>query len=75
MDYFFRCQKSPFNLENKKCLCPGNYFAYQVIGCTYSRIIFRAMRISFELCVYLNDISKTLKGIGKTQFVIEFIIL
>ena len=62
MDYFFRCQKSTLNLENNKCICQGIFFVYHVTGSTYKRII---------LQVYLEDIYKTLKGIGKIQFVSE----
>ena len=32
MVYFFRCQKSAFNLENNKCICQGNFFVYHVTG-------------------------------------------
>ena len=46
MDYFFRCQKSTFNLENNKCICQGNCFVYHVSGSTFSGIIFRVMCIS-----------------------------
>ena len=28
MDYFSRCQKSTFNLENNKCTCQANFFVY-----------------------------------------------
>ena len=28
MDYFFRRQKSTFNLENNKCIYEGNFFVY-----------------------------------------------
>ena len=48
--YFFRCQKSTFNLENNKCTCQRNFFGYHVPRSTYS--IFRAM--------YLKDIYRTL---------------
>ena len=27
MDYFFRCQKSTFNLQNNKCICQGNFLS------------------------------------------------
>ena len=47
MDFFFRCQKSSFDLENNKCICQGKYFLYHVTGSTYSRIIFRATYISW----------------------------
>ena len=66
MDYFFRFQKSTFNLENNKCICQGNFFVYHVTGSTYSGIIFRAS---------LKDIYNTLKGIGKKQFILELILL
>ena len=46
MDYFFRCQKSSFNVENNKCLCQRNSFLYRVTGSTCSRVIFRAVFIS-----------------------------
>ena len=48
MDYFFGCQKSTFNLENNKCICQGNLFAYHVTGSAYSTYLL------FSSYVYLN---------------------
>ena len=67
MGYFFRCQKSTFDLESNKCICHGNLFVNGGTGSTYSRILFRAM--------YIKDIYRTLKGIGKIKFVSELKIL
>ena len=58
MDYFFRCQKSAFNLENSKCICQINFFVYHVTGSTYSTIIFQAKYIS-------RIYTKLLKELGK----------
>ena len=32
MDYFIRCHKSTFNLENEKCIFQGNSCVYYVTG-------------------------------------------
>ena len=72
MDYFFRCQKITFNLENKKHICQGNFFVYHKTGSTYSRIIFRAMFISRiytniqrnwanAICIRVNIFAKSVK--------------
>ena len=39
MEYFVRRQKSTFNLENKKCICQGNFFVSHVIRSTCSGLI------------------------------------
>ena len=46
MDHFFRCQESTSNFENKKFICQGNFFVYDITRSTCSRIIFRALYIS-----------------------------
>ena len=43
MNYFFRCQESTFNLENKKMHISRKYFSLHVTESTYSRIILRAI--------------------------------
>ena len=59
MDYFFRYQKSAFNLENNKCICLGNFFVY-------TQLDLLAPELFFELCIsLLLDIYKTLKSIRK----------
>ena len=45
MDYFFRCQKSIFNLQNNKCICQGNFFVYHATGPIYYRLF-------FQVCIY-----------------------
>ena len=64
MDYFFKCQKSIFNLENNKCIRQVNVFSLPC-NCIY------LLQNYFSSYVYLKDIYKTLKGIGKIQFVSE----
>ena len=39
MDYFFRCQKSTFSVENNKHIYTGNFFVYHVTGSTYSKSV------------------------------------
>ena len=55
MDYFFRRQKSTFNLENN---IKQIFFVYHVTGSTYSRIIFLAMRISRIYTILWKELEK-----------------
>ena len=50
----------------------GNSLDYRVTGSTYSRIIFRAV---YDTSIYIQNINKTLKRIGKIQFASELTIL
>ena len=68
MDYFFGCQKSTLDLENEQMLMSRIFFAYHATGTIYSNFLCRAMYIS-------KDIYKTVKGLGKIQFVSELTIL
>ena len=58
MDYFFRCQKSTVNLENNKRLCQGIFFSLL-------RNWICLLQNYFWSYVYLKDIHRTLKEIGK----------
>ena len=49
---------------SKKCFCLPRNWIYLFYLLTF-----------FELCIYLNNIYKTLEGIGKIQFVSELTIL
>ena len=70
MDYFFICQKSTSNLENNKCICQGNIFVYHVTGPRPVDLRSRNLLQNYILSyVHLKNIYKTLKGIGKVQFV------
>ena len=72
IDYFFRCQRSTVNLENKKYICQGMFFCLPLItGSTYSRIIFRTMNIS---STYIKNVWKEVVQ-EKIQFVPELTIL
>ena len=66
MHYIFRCQKSTFNLENNKCVCQGNCFAYHVTG---SRIFYTRILLQnyFPSYAYLKDIYKTEKNWKKSS--------
>ena len=61
MGYFFRGEKSTFNLKNNICICQRSFSVYHVTGSTYFRIIFRAMCIS-------RTYTKLSKGFEKINF-------
>ena len=68
MNYFFKCQKITFNLENNKCICRGNFFCLP-------RDLIYLLQNYFLSYVYLKDINKALEKTGKIQFVSELAIL
>ena len=67
MDYFFRCLKSAFRLENNN-MCQGIFFVYL---CKWIYLL----QNYFLSYAYAKDIYKTLKGIGKIQFASKLTIL
>ena len=67
MDYFFKCQKSNFNLENNVCICQGDFLL--------PRNWIYLLKNYSSSYAYLKGIYKTLKGIGKIEFGSESTIL
>ena len=65
MDYFFGCQKSTFNLENKQIHMSRNFFLFTT---ELDLLTLEFFSSYVYLCIFL-------KGIGKIQLVSELTIL
>ena len=63
MDYFFRCQKSTFNLENNKCICQGNIFAYHELDLLTPKLFFHIQNFErnwkTSICIRVNNFTKS----------------
>ena len=68
MDYFFGYQKGTLDLENQQMHMSRIFFCLP-------RNWIHLLQFIFSSYVYLEDIHKTLKGLGKIQFVSELTIL